>query len=400
MAILTGTLFNDIYFGTSFNDTLNGGSGNDNLNGGAGYDTANYSGLTQAITLLPQGGLRKGTLGTDSLSSIERIVGAVGKANAIDASSATGGASLAVNLGTNSITVNGIPGIGSQSFRVENFVNVTGTRNSDTITGSTGNNILNGGAGNDTLSGGSGNDTLSGGDGNDRLDGGSGNDSMSGGLGNDTFVVNTTFDRVNELSGQGVDRVESSVSYTLGTYLENLTLTGSSTINGTGNSYSNFIIGNTANNTLSGGEGNDTLTGGSGKDTLIGGDGDDDLFGGSGNDSLIGGNGDDIITGYGTSGTEYDTLTGGVGFDTFVLGNSSGVSYLGLGYATITDWDALSDYIQVRGSSSQYSLGSANWEGSSATDTLIYYGAQTAENVIGVVQDTLNVSISRDFVFV
>ncbi len=397
MAIFYNTPYNDNLIGTSTNDTLNGGLGNDTLNGGAGYDTANYGSLSQAITLLPQGGLLKGTLGRDSMYSIERIVGAIGQANTIDASSATGGVSIAVNLGTNSLTVNGIPGIGSQSFSVEYFVNVTGTRNSDTIAGNSSNNILNGGAGNDTLSGSYGNDTLSGGDGSDSLDGGWGNDSMSGGLGNDTYVVDSIFDRVIESTGQGVDSVQSSVSYALQNYLENLTLTGWSAIDGTGNSNSNLITGNSGNNYLYGGAGNDTLNGGSGNDILVGEGGNDNLLGGSGNDSLSGGKGSDRLNGYATGGTQFDTLTGGKGADYFILGNSLGVSYLGSGFATITDWNASFDYIEAPGSSSQYGLSySTDWGGTAAADTTIYYGS----DVIGVVQDTTNVSILRDFVFV
>ncbi len=64
----------------------------------------------------------------------------------------------------------------------------------------------------------------------------------------------------------GTDTVQSSVTWTLGSFVENLTLTGSSAINGTGNTLANTIIGNGGNNTLNGGGGNDTLTGGLGQD--------------------------------------------------------------------------------------------------------------------------------------
>ena len=73
------------------------------------------------------------------------------------------------------------------------------------------------------------------------------------------------------------DRVESSVSYTIGDGIEQLLLTGSSPINGTGNAANNVIIGNSAANTLTGGAGADTLTGGGGADVFAyaAGDGSD-----------------------------------------------------------------------------------------------------------------------------
>ncbi|QYO62808.1 calcium-binding protein [Leptolyngbya sp. 7M] len=160
----------------------------------------------------------------------------------------------------------------------------------------------------------------------------------------------------------------------------------------TGNDY---LSGSSGNDYLSGSSGNDYLSGSSGNDYLSGGSGNDSLLGGSGNDSLVGGSGNDRLDGYATTGVEYDTLDGGTGSDTFVLGGSWGVSYQGRGYATIKSWDT-SDWIEVRGSRSQYSLRSGNWGGSSATDTGIYYGS----DLVGVVQDTTNVSMSRDFRFV
>ncbi|UVT19860.1 MAG: hypothetical protein H8K03_19080 [Nitrospira sp.] len=76
--------------------------------------------------------------------------------------------------------------------------------------------------------------------------------------------------------------MESSLTYTLGSHLENLTLTGTAAINGTGNSVNNTLRGNSANNTLTGGAGNDTLDGGDGRDTLMGGKGSDTYLMGRG----------------------------------------------------------------------------------------------------------------------
>ncbi|NET03325.1 MAG: hemolysin [Symploca sp. SIO2B6] len=141
---------------------------------------------------------------------------------------------------------------------------------------------------------------------------------------------------------------------------------------------------------------NDTLSGGFGNDDLYGFGGNDTLLGLSGNDYLSGGYGNDRLDGYGVSGIEYDTLSGGAGFDTFVLGGSWGVSYQGLGFATITDWDWTSDFIETIGNASQYSLGYSDWNGNFVTDTEIYYGS----DLIAVVEDTTNVSFARDFLFV
>jgi Ca2+-binding RTX toxin-like protein len=111
--------------------------------------------------------------------------------------------------------------------------------------------------------------------GNDTLAGGLGADTMAGGPGNDTYLVNNAGDKVTEAASSGTDTVLSSVSFTLGANAENLTLTGSAHINGTGNTLANLIVGNDGANILNGGSGNDTLVGGAGKDILAGGSGAD-----------------------------------------------------------------------------------------------------------------------------
>ncbi|MHC5598995.1 MAG: proprotein convertase P-domain-containing protein [Nostoc sp.] len=76
---------------------------------------------------------------------------------------------------------------------------------------------------------------------------------------------------IDEYVNEGTDTVESAYNFNLnGAYLENLILTGTSAINGTGNSLNNTITGNGANNQLNGGAGNDTLYGGAGNDSLVG----------------------------------------------------------------------------------------------------------------------------------
>ena len=109
-------------------------------------------------------------------------------------------------------------------------------------------------------------DIIEGRDGNDLLDGGLGGDSMYGGRGDDVFVIDSPGDLVSELFGEGIDEVRSSISYTLGSNVENLTLTGAGTISGFGNSLNNRISGNDAANVFRGGGGTDTFIGGGGND--------------------------------------------------------------------------------------------------------------------------------------
>ena len=114
-----------------------------------------------------------------------------------------------------------------------------GTSGVDTIYGLDGDDILNGlggddtlygGNGVDTLYGGNGVDTLDGGSGNDLLDGGAGADTMTGGTGNDIYVVDDAGDVVTENASEGTDKVQASITYTLGANVENLTLTGTGNV--------------------------------------------------------------------------------------------------------------------------------------------------------------------------
>jgi Ca2+-binding RTX toxin-like protein len=312
---LDGGAGNDTLAGGSGNDVLIGGVGDDVLGGGLGTDTASYAGLGGGVTvsLAVAGAQDTGAGGSDTLGSIERLVG---------------------------------------------------TRYADSLTGNAGANTLDGGGGADTLAGGAGNDTywadiaadvvveqagegadtvhaarnytladnverlilegtantagtgnaaangLTGNAGDNVLDGRGGADNMAGGLGNDTYRVDNAGDLVVERSGAGSDTVLSSVGLTLGDYIENLTLTGSAAVDGDGNRLANTLTGNNAANTLAGFNGNDTLTGGAGNDTLGGGTGADSLDGGSWNDVLVGSLGADF-------------LTGGTGADTFVFAATS-----------------------------------------------------------------------------
>lgn len=162
-----------------------------------------------------------------------------------------------------------------------------GNGGNDKLHGNGGSDKLHGNSGSDKLYGNSGSDTLYGGKGGDRLNGGTGSDYMAGGSGSDTYIVNSTRDRVVEKAGQGTEQVKSSVSFTLGTSLEKLKLTGHSDINGTGNSLANKVYGNSSDNVLKGLSGNDLLKGNGGEDLLVGGSGKDVLTGGSQADTFV-----------------------------------------------------------------------------------------------------------------
>lgn len=203
--LLSGTNSNNTIDALAGNDTIRGSRGNDTLTGGAGYDVVDYSALTAPITVQPAGVTLKGSLGTDQLIQVERIIAPSGQINTIDASLATGDVSIEINLAGNYFNVSGIPGIPILSVGIRNFVNAFGTDNDDYLMGSNGNNFLDAGTGNDGIDGGAGNDILIGCSGNDYLTGNRGADriigtnsyfrgagevdDLQGDAGNDRFVL-------------------------------------------------------------------------------------------------------------------------------------------------------------------------------------------------------------------
>jgi hypothetical protein len=112
----------------------------------------------------------------------------------------------------------------------------------------------------------------------------------------------------------------------LGDNVENLILTGSDDISGTGNGLDNRIYGNTGANVLSGLGGNDYLSASDRNDILYGGEGNDTLIGGAGADAMSGGAGN-------------DTLAGGTGSDTYIFGRMDGKDTISDISAEATDSD-------------------------------------------------------------
>ncbi|MDQ8728500.1 family 16 glycosylhydrolase [Bradyrhizobium sp. LHD-71] len=129
--------------------------------------------------------------------------------------------------------------------------------------------LLASGEADNAIRGSSGDDALAGTAGNDLLGGAGGADKMTGGAGDDTYLVTERDAKVVEKYAGGVDTVSSSATYRLSGDVENLTLTGTSAINATGNAQANIITGNAAANVITGGLGNDILTGGNGADIFV-----------------------------------------------------------------------------------------------------------------------------------
>ncbi len=317
----TGTATNNVLLGNAGKNTLNGLGGNDWLDGAAGINQL-YGGDgddTYVVASTHDHVYENASEGTDTVMS-----------------------AVTYTLGND----------------VENLV-LTGTANLN----GTGNGL------NNTLTGNAGNNTLSGGAGNDRLDGGAGINQLKGGDGDDTYVVASTHDHVYENASEGTDTVMSAITYVLGDNVENLTLTGTASLNGTGNGLNNTLTGNSGNNTLTGGAGNDRLDGGAGINQLYGGGGDDTFVvatthdhvyenASEGTDTVLSaityvlgdnvenltlngsvavtatGNGlDNIIVGNDranivTGGAGNDTLYGAGGADTFVFDQGSGADVI------------------------------------------------------------------------
>ncbi len=285
----TGNTLSNILLGNSGNNILDGGSWEDDqLIGGPGDDTFNV--YNDTVVEVAGGGddsvILKGSNWYTLPDNVENL-----RNESTDSTRAT----LYGNQLDNTIVA-----------RMTSNDIVYGLGGNDTLVGGTSNNLMYGGEGNDILSGLDGPDELYGGNGNDALDGGFGNDRLDGGAGDDVYTAVDATDTVIELPAGGVDTVFTGTTYSLAMLqdVENLTLTGVSAINGTGNAGNNQLTGNGAANTLAGGLGADTLAGGAGDDVLDGGDGDDTYIAnrGDGFDFISDASGtDSIVFGTGTA---------------------------------------------------------------------------------------------------
>ena len=372
--IINGTPGNDNLIGTPENDIIFADLGDDILDGQAGSDQFVFNNVINTL-FLPTALYVYSTDGWDVINNFDIP---------IDDKVHTGDKVISIQAGTtNSVHVD-IDADTSIFIRLkpEEFESIFGTRGSDRINGTLadeiiyglsgddivygngGYNKVYGGMGDDTLYGEElygedGDDYLSGGDslselyggaGNDTLDGsGAFEDTLVGGTGDDTYILDDSTnyssitgditediagiegfdDSIRENFNEGIDTVESPISYVLGDNLENLILTDSNDIKGVGNVLDNQIDGNVGKNFLIGGEGSDRLNGYENDDVLVGEVGSDTLIGGAGNDVLNGGSENDILIG----GVGDDTLTGGTGADTFVLDSPSD------GIDSITDFN-------------------------------------------------------------
>jgi len=307
----TGNALNNVLTGNAFTNVLDGKGGTDTMLGGAGDDTYVLDKAAELGLITENPGE-----GSDTLR-ISYAVSTPTTINLNDASLQNIENVTLIGGGAFSVTGNGLDNV------------LTGNAAANTLAGGGGADTLNGAAGADSMSGGTGDDTyfvdnagdqvienpgegtsdtvrssigfdlslkganvenltllgvgaingtgnelanvITGNAGANVLDGKGGADAMSGGAGNDTYLVDNAGDTVSEAPAGGVDVVKSSVNFTLADNVENLILTGTDSINGTGNLLHNVLTGNAGNNVLDdGGVGApDSMIGGAGNDTYV-----------------------------------------------------------------------------------------------------------------------------------
>jgi Ca2+-binding RTX toxin-like protein len=272
----------NIISGLAGNDQLDGSSGLDTLIGGLGNDR--YFFYVGYGNLLIDNAATDNAIATDTLYLTDILTTDLSFSRLVDDLLISVNASDKVTIknyfvaGDNKIdqiifydSTLATETIWSQTDIQQHIFSVA-TAGDDILNGTMGNDVINALAGNDTVYGLVGNDSLIGGIGNDTLDGGAGIDTLVGGAGNDTFVIDVLTDIITENLNEGTDTVNVAIataagSYTVGTNLENATLTNTVAYNLTGNGFDNILTGNAANNVLNGLVGNDSMIGGLGNDT-------------------------------------------------------------------------------------------------------------------------------------
>jgi Ca2+-binding RTX toxin-like protein len=304
----TGNALNNVLTGNDGNNVLIGGLGADTLQGGLGNDTYYVENVGDLVIEAIDAGIDtvRSTISYTLTDNVEKLVltgldnldgfgndldnvlvGNIGNNNL---SGGLGNDSLNGGIGADTM----VGGLGDDTYTIDNVGDVV-VEEADagvdrifvsfdyTLAGNFESLFLSGvdnlnGVGNDhdnRLVGNAGNNSLTGGLGNDTLNGGLGIDTMQGGLGDDAYVVDNLADVIIENAGEGIDKVNALISYTLGETFETLVLIGTDNIDGVGNDLNNVLFGNIGNNNLSGGLGNDYLKGNLGLDTMTGGLGND-----------------------------------------------------------------------------------------------------------------------------
>jgi serralysin len=229
-------------------------------------------------------------------------------------------------------------------FQIGNPLTFVGVGNAE-------NNIIQG------LSAGSGS-VLAGLGGNDTLTMSSSSTAeLVGGTGDDIYVFSNPGTSVVEFAGEGIDTVRINNNYTLPANVENLTYTGNSRFDGTGNALDNVITGGTISGELVGLGGNDTYVVRNVGDSIVeaAGGGTDTVqtalsfyrlnaanvenltYTGTGSFTGIGNAGDNVITG----GARADFLFAGAGIDTLVGGAGADLFFFD---AAVNGVDAVADF--------------------------------------------------------
>ena len=266
---LSGGLGDDSLWGGAGDDRLSGGTGRDDLQGGDGNDvyvielgeTAQIAETSGIDTIQFGAGIRPEdivvsdfrpllSLSTRDGSTFVDVQFGLATPDELDSGDTSDHAVESVRFADGTVWT--LQQLRDKTIRRE------GTSGADTLTGTDHGNYLLGLGGNDLLEGLEGNDTL---------DGGAGNDTLNGGTGDDLYIVDSAGDVLSETAAGGIDTVQSSVTRSLASNFENLTLVGAAVIDGTGNGLNNVLVGNAAANALNGGAGADTMQGGAGNDT-------------------------------------------------------------------------------------------------------------------------------------